>query len=355
MNPTIAHAAAHRIGKKSVRFPGRPAVMSTFTVAGPMEGEGPLGHAFDTVMPDTFYGERCWEKTESKMLNEAIRHCIERAGITPNEVDLLVTGDLLAQGTSGSFAAKDLAIPHVGIYSACASFGEGLLLGAIALEGGFASYVAVGVSSHHDAVERNFRFPTELGVQRPPTAQWTATVAAAVLLGDAAAAQDQSVGTDQPSVRLVGATMGEVIEMGMSDPYDMGSAMAPAAVETLATHFNDFGMRPTDYDLIITGDLAQVGREIAKDMLEARGLAVTDRFDDCGLRLYDRRRQDVHAGASGTGCSAGVFCAYVLKGMRERRWRRVLFAPTGALHSPTTYKQGESIPAICHALSLEIV
>lgn len=352
MTTTVSTDAVNRIGNHSVIFPQRPAVLSTFSVVGPKEGAGPLGNEFDTVMPDTFYGESSWEMTETKMLKESITHSISRSGLQDSDVDFLITGDLLSQCTSGSFAARDFPISHLGVYSACASFGEGLFLASMAIEGGFATYVAVGVSSHHDSVERNYRFPTELGVQRPPTAQWTATVAATALVGLVNDASD--VGDGSRPIRITGATIGEVIEMGAKDPFDMGSAMAPAAAHTLVTHFNDFQRRPDDYDLIITGDLAEIGREIVKDMLEARGLAVTGRLDDCGLVLYDRVRQDVHAGGSGAGCSAGVFCAYIVKEMQAGKWKRVLFAPTGCLHSPTTYKQGEAIPAVCHALVLEI-
>lgn len=349
----IAHrvAARCRVGKKSLVFPSRPGVLSSFTIAGPMEGEGPLGRELDAVMPDTFYGEKCWEQTESKMLLEAIRNCIARAGAAEKQIDLLFTGDLLAQTIASSFAARDLAIPHLGIFSACATFAEGLILAAMALEGGFAGAAVVGVSSHHDSAERQFRFPTELGVQRPPTAQWTATLAAAVLVG---LVGETPFSDGATPIRLTGATMGEVIDLGVKDPYDMGTAMAPAAVETLATHFADFHVRPDHYDLIITGDLGAVGHAIAADLLESKGYALRGRFADCGLLLYDRQRQDVHAGGSGAGCSAGVFCAYIAKEMRKGRLRRVLFAPTGCLHSPVSYKQGEAIPAICHAVALEI-
>lgn len=350
---TIARASAARarVGKKSVAFHSRPGILSTFALGGPMEGEGPLGKDLDAVMPDRFYGERCWEQTESKMLLDAIRHCIAKAGASEQDIDLLFTGDLLAQSIASSFAVRELAVPHMGLFSACASFAEGLILAAMALEGGFAQAAVVGVSSHHDAAERQFRFPTELGVQRPPTAQWTATLAAAVLLG---VVGETPFSDGKPPIRLAGATIGEVFDFGVKDPYDMGTAMAPAAVDTLATHFSDFNLRPEEYDLIITGDLGAVGHAIAADLLESKGYAVRDRFADCGLLLYDRDRQDVHAGGSGTGCSAGVFCAYIAKAMRQGRLRRVLFAPTGCLHSPVSYKQGEAIPAICHAVAFEI-
>lgn len=348
-SPTSTRAPL-RIGTRSIRFPSMPAILSTFTVAGPKEGQGPLGRLFDTVIPDTFYGEKCWEKTESKMLKEAILHCIQGAGAKESDIDFLFTADLLSQCIGGSFAARDLAIAHLGIYSACASFGEGLILASMCLEGGFAEHVVVGVSSHHDSVERQFRFPTELGVQRPPTAQWTATLAAAVMVGRAAS----PFAGDGTPVRITGATVGEVIDIGAKDPYDMGTAMAPAAADTLARHFKDFGVPPSHYDMIVTGDLGAIGRRIAIDILESKGLAVRDRFEDCALMLYDRR-QGVQAGASGTACSGGVFCAYLHRGLKERRWRRILLAPTGALHSPTSYKQGEAIPAVCHAVALERV
>lgn len=351
MSASTAVQAPNKVGKRSFAFPGRPAVLATFTVAGPMEGAGPLGREFDTVLPDTFYGEKCWEQTESKMLREAIAHCLERAGASEEDIDLAFTGDLLSQCTGSSFAARDLAMAHVGLYAACATFAEGVALASMSIEGGFASACVVGVSSHHDAAERQFRFPTELGVQRPPTAQWTATLAAAVLLASAASPFNRS---DGPLIRVTGATLGEVFEMGIKDPYDMGTAMAPAAVDTIAHHLEDFGLAPDHYDLIVTGDLGAIGREIAVDLLETRGIAVRDRFDDCALLLYDRQRQDVHAGGSGAGCSAGVFAAHLAKGMREGRWKRVLLAPTGSLHSPTSYKQGEGIPAICHAVALEV-
>lgn len=351
MTTASATAARSRVGKKSVIFPSRPGILSSFTLGGPMEGKGPLGQDLDAVMPDTFYGEKCWEQTESKMLLDAIRNCIANAGAEEKDVDFLLTGDLLAQTIASSFAVRDLPIPHIGLFAACATFAEGLILAAMALEGGFATSVVVGVSSHHDSAERQFRFPTELGVQRPPTAQWTATLSAAVLLG---LVGETPFSDGKAPIRLARATLGEVIDIGIKDPYDMGTAMAPAAVDTLSTHFADFQLSPDEYDLIITGDLGAIGHAIATDLLESKGYALRERFADCGLLLYDRERQDVHAGGSGTGCSAGVFCAHIAKEMRQGRYRRVLFAPTGSLHSPTSYKQGEAIPAICHAVALEI-
>ena len=343
--------AANRVGQKSVRFPGRPSVLSTFTVAGPMEGPGPLGRHFDTVIPDSFYGERCWEQTESKMLKEAVTHCIQSVQAKESDVDFMMT-----RRPPQPMHREQLCRPRSQHPSPWGLLGlrdvwRGLILASMSLEGGFSSHVVVAVSSHHDSAERQFRFPTELGVQRPPTAQWTATLAAAVLLGYPTSPFSDAGGAH---VRLAGATIGEVIEIGVKDPYDMGTAMAPAAADTLATHFKDFRIPPSHYDLIVTGDLGAIGREIAVDILESKGLAVKGRFDDCALLLYDRRRQDVQAGASGTACSAGVFCAYLHRGLLEGRWRRILLAPTGSLHSPTSYKQGEAIPAVCHAVALEV-
>lgn len=345
-------AAWNKVGKRSLQFPSRPAIVSTFTVCGPMEGKGPLGRNFDTVMPDAFYGEKRWEKTESKMLRESITHCISRAGLCESDIDAIITGDLLSQCIGSSFAARDISIPHLGVYSACASFAEGLIIASMSYEGGFFERAVVGVSSHHETAERQFRFPTELGVQRPPSAQWTATIAASVLVGDGKA----QTGTDgEPPIYIRGATVGEVIEMGSKDPFDMGTAMAPAAVDTISRHFHDFGMNPKEYDAVITGDLGYVGNQIAADLLESKGYAVRSRLFDCGLILYDRTSQDVHAGGSGAACSAGVFCAHIAHKMRSGEWQRVLLAPTGSLHSPTSYKQGEAIPAICHAVLFEAV
>lgn len=336
--------ATRRLGRGSMRFLLPPRLRAGFSVVGPVEGKGPLAGYMDTVLEDTFYGERCWERTESKMLKEALQQAIRRAGLQESDVDLCLTADLLGQLVGSSFAMRSLDLPHLGLYSACASFAGGLAVAAMAVDAGFARRVVVGASSHHDAAERQYRFPTELGVQRPPTAQWTVTGAgAAVVSGES--------GDTGPHLTL--ATIGRVRDLGLKDPYDMGSAMVPAAADTLVRHFQDTGRKAEDYDLILTGDLGRFGSRILVDWLAEQDLNIRGRHTDCGAILYDPSRQDVHAGGSGLGASACVVSGYVLKAMERGTLNRVLLVGTGCLHSPITSFQGESIPVVAHAVSLE--
>lgn len=339
-----------KAGRQSIRFLAPAAIVGQMAIGGRVEREGPLGDRFDTIIPESYYGEASWEKAETKILKEALTHAIGRAGLQEADIDLCFSSDLLNQCTASSFAARSCDIPHFGLCAACASFSAGLLMAGMALDAGFARRSVVGVSSHHDSAERQYRFPTELGIQRPPTAQWTVTGAAACVL----AGSTQIAGAGAlPKVTC--GTVGRVIDMGIKDPYDMGSAMAPAAIDTLLSHFEELGKKPEDYDWILTGDLGRVGREIVAEQLARRGLDLGERYSDCGVLIYDPARQDVHAGGSGLACGATVFCGHVLKAFQAGHVRRVLFAGTGALHSPTTYKQRESIPAVCHAVSIEAV
>jgi stage V sporulation protein AD len=333
---------ATRLGRRSVTFDRAPAIIETANLAGAMEFDGPLGEYLQVRIDDPYLGEASWEKAESRMQEEALRAVLRRAGRQETEVDLCITSDMLNQCTSCSMALRHLDVPHLGIFSACASLTEALYLAATAIEAGTAGLVMVDVCSHHESAERTYRFPTELGIQRPPTAQWTATGAVAFLIQAGAAGP-----------RITGATVGRVIDAGITDPYDMGSAMAPAAVDTLVTHFREFGRAPDAYDLILTGDLARVGSAVARQLLREQGYELGDRYSDCGVLLYDAERQDVHSGGSGMACSALVLSGFLMHQLRTGRYRRILLAATGALHSPTTYKQGESIPAICHAVVLE--
>lgn len=333
---------AKRLGRRSVIFDRQPAIFETANLAGRLEFEGPLGEYFQVRIDDPYLGESSWEKAEARMQEEALRAVLRRAGRQETDVDLCITSDMLNQCTSCSMAVRHLDVPHLGIFSACASLTEGLYLAATAIDAGTAELVLMDVCSHHESAERTYRFPTELGVQRPPTAQWTATGAAAFLIQAGA-----------PGPRITGATVGRVIDAGITDPFDMGSAMAPAAADTLATHFQEFGRSPEDYDLILTGDLARVGSAVARELLRERGYELGDRYSDCGVLLYDAEKQDVHSGGSGMACSALVLSGFLMHQLEEGRYRRVLLASTGALHSPITYKQGESIPAICHAVVLE--
>lgn len=343
--PARPQATPRRLGRGTLQFMEPPRIVSAFAVVGPMEGTGPMGGYMDTTLEDTFYGERCWERTESKMLKEAVEQAIARAGLAESEVDVALTTDLLNQCVGSSFAMRSVKVPHVGLFCACAGFASGLALAASLVDGGFARRAVVGASSHHDAAERQYRFPTELGVQRPPTAQWTVTGAGAVVVaGDGA----------QGSVQITHATLGQVWDMGLKDPYDMGSAMVPAAADTLVRHLHDTGRGVEAFDWILTGDLGRVGSRILLDWLKERhGVDIDGRHSDCGAMMYDPSRQDVHAGGSGLGASACVVAGYVFKAMARGLLNRVLLIGTGSLHSPTTHFQGESIPVVAHAVCLE--
>lgn len=335
--------AAKRVGKQSVRFSSPPVITNTFSIVGPMEGKGPLGHRFDTVLEDVFYGEKTWEKTECKILREAVFNVLNRAGLKPTDLDAVLAGDLLDQIVSANFAMREVEAPFLGLYGACSTLAEGLAIGGMLVDGGFADRVVVATGSHHETAERQYRFPTELGVQRPPTAQWTVTGAGSCLL------QSQGNGP-----RLTSATVGRIIDLGSKDPNDMGSAMAPAAADTIRQHLRDFAKGPEDYDLIMTGDLGSVGVALVREILGKDGIDLGDRFQDGGLLIFDRERQDVHSGGSGCGCSAVVFAGHLAKLFAEGKLKRLLLAGTGALLSPLTYQQAESIPCICHAVSIEV-
>lgn len=334
-----------RLGQGTVRFLLPPRIVAGFSVVGPMEGKGPMAGYMDTVLEDNYYGERCWERTESKMLKEAIQNALRRARLQESDVDLALTADMLGQLVASSFAMRSVDLPHVGVYSACASFAGGLALAAMMADGGYVRRAVVGASSHHDAAERQYRFPTELGVQRPPTSQWTVTGAGAVVV------------SGQPGdggVLITDATFGRVMDMGIKDPYDMGTAMAPAAADTLVRHLKQTGRTPDFYDLILTGDLGRVGSRVFLDWLaERHRLRLDGLHSDCGALFYNPARQDVHSGGSGLGASACTVSGYLLKAMNQGLVGRVLVVGTGCLHSQITHFQGESIPVVAHAVSLE--
>ncbi len=317
-------------------------VTGAVTVAGPSEGRGPLGRAFDRVLADQLLGQATWEQAERRMLRYAVEDLAASQGRRLADYDLLLAGDLLNQSVSCSYAARDLDVPFCGLFTACATFAEGLGLAGALCEAGTCRRVLVAVCSHHDTAERQYRFPTELVSQRPPTAQWTAT-------GAVAAAIEREPAGPGP-VRMTAFTPGRVLDFHERDPFHMGAAMAPAAADTIATHLRDLGRGPEAYTAIYTGDLAAVGARICEDLLRTAGVDVHLR--DCGVELYDRAHQDVHAGGSGAACSALVFGAHLLPALRAGGGRACLCC-TGALHSLTTCQQGESIPAVAHAVSLE--
>lgn len=334
--------AVKKIGKQTIRFSNPPSIISTGTVAGPKEGQGPLAKNFDLIIEDDLFGEDSWEKAESKLVKEAIRIALGKAQFKKTDIEYLFGGDLLNQLMSTSFAARDLQIPFFGLYGACSTMTESLSLAAMTVDGKFADKVIAVTSSHFSAAERQFRFPLELGNQRPLTSQWTVTGSGAAIVSSKG---------EGPYITF--ATTGKVIDLGIKDGSNMGAAMAPAAVDTIRAHFNDTGLTPNDYDLIITGDLGTIGHQIAMDLLKEEGFDLTNNFIDCGVEIFDNKKQDTHAGGSGCGCSAIVFCGYLYNEMKSKNLNRILLISTGALMSPTSTLQGESIPSIAHAVTIE--
>ncbi|MBM7613536.1 stage V sporulation protein AD [Alkaliphilus hydrothermalis] len=334
--------AIKRVGSQTVKLLNPPAIVSAASIVGPKEGQGPLSNYFDKVLEDDLFGEDSWEKAESKMLKEAVRMAVSRQDLMLPDIDYMLGGDLLNQLMSSSFAARDLQIPFLGLYGACSTMAESLSLSAMLVDGGFADRCIATTSSHFSTAERQFRFPLELGNQRPLTSQWTVTGAGAAL-----------VANDDGGPFITYITTGKVIDYGIIDANNMGAAMAPAAADTIGRHFDDTGMLPEDYDLIITGDLGRYGRDIASDLLKTKGYEVVKNFTDCGIEIFNPKKQDTHAGGSGCGCSAVVFCGYLFKLLREHRLNKIMLISTGALFSPTSAQQGESIPSIAHAVTIE--
>ena len=330
-----------RIGAQTMCLSNPPSVLSFAAVGGRMEAKGPLAEYFDELSEDHFWGEKTWEKGESTMQKHALSRALEKGNLKPSELDAVFAGDLLNQCIGSSFSLREFGIPFYGLYGACSTMGESLSLAALLIDGGFASRVAALTSSHFCTAERQYRMPVPYGSQRTPTAQWTATASGCCILSD--------VGSG-PYVTHV--TTGKIIDMGITDANNMGAAMAPAAYDTLSALFRDTRTKPEDYDLIVTGDLGLLGHDIVADFFEHDGMPLGNRYTDCGLLLYDRKAQDMHCGASGCGCSASVLCGYLLSAMQEGKWSKIVFAPTGALLSPTSSFQGESVPGICHAVIL---
>lgn len=326
---------------QTVIFPNPPAITSWASMVGPKEGAGPWGQDFDWIMEDYMFGEKTWEKAESKLLRESIKLAINKANLTIDDIEVFLAGDLLNQTVSSNYAARELGIPYLGLYGACSTMCESLLLSAILVDGDFFERVIGAACSHHYTAERQFRFPVEQGTQAAPTSQWTATAAGAVLV------EKLGIGP-----RITCATIGKVIDMGQDDMADMGTAMAPAAVHTIKQHFSDMD-RPTDYyDLIVTGDLANYGKAIAEQLFVKEGIVPKPNYSDCGVLLYDQN-QEVNAGGSGCGCLAAMLCGPLLKMMNLGKINKLLLVATGALMSPTTIFQGETIPCIAHAVAIE--
>lgn len=333
-----------RIGQQTAALQTPPSIISFAAVGGKMESQGPLAEYFDHLEQDALFGQQTWEQGESAMQKLALETALSKCGLTKAALDHIFAGDLLNQCIGTSFSLRDSDIPFYGLYGACSTMGESLSLAALLIDGGFSQHAAAMTSSHFCTAERQYRMPVPYGNQRPPTAQWTATAAGCTILGSSG-----------PGPYITHVTCGKIVDKGISDVNNMGAAMAPAAYETLSAFFRDTGTAPGDYDLILTGDLGKLGHEIVTDFFARNGVRLGQRYLDCGMLLYDLERQDMHCGASGCGCSAAVLNAYLLPGMRAGKWKKILFAPTGALLSPTSSFQGESIPGICHAVCISAI
>ena len=333
--------SCQRLGRRTIRYFDPPSILASAAVTGKKEAEGPLGGFFDETWDDTTFGQDTWEKAESQIQKIALETALRKAKLKASDLDLLFGGDLLNQCIATTFSIRGTDIPFFGIYGACSTMGEGLCLSSMAVAGGSARIAAAITSSHFASAERQYRLPLEYGGQRTPTAQWTVTGAGAVILGNH---------VKPPYV--AGFTAGRIVDLSVCDANNMGAAMAPAFVDTVCAHFRDTGTGPENYDRIISGDLGTVGSSLASELFEREGYRMDAVQDDCGMLIYDAQRQDVHAGGSGCGCSAAVLCGYLLRQMREGVWNRILFCPTGALLSPVSSQQGESIPSICHAVEI---
>ena len=332
---------AKRVGRYTVQLE-RPVSIIGYAASGSKkEAQGPLGKYFDCINEDSTFGENTWEKAESALQKCAVNKAIKKAGVTPGDIDIMLAGDLLNQCIGSTYGARQLGIPYLGLYGACSTMAESLLLAALLTDTGLANRCLAATSSHFCSAERQFRFPLEYGGQRTPTSQWTVTGAGACVTG---------LQSGAPYIRTV--TVGIIEDYGICDINNMGAAMAPAAFATLCHYFHDTETLPSDYDLILTGDLGMVGTRLLHQMMDEAQLSITSNHKDCGLLIYNRVEQDVHAGGSGCGCAASVLCSYILPQLQDGRLKNVLFIATGAMMSPTSVQQGESIPGIAHLLHL---
>lgn len=334
-----------KIGMQTIIMENLPYILETSSIVGPKEAAGPLAKYFDKCLEDEFWGEKTWEKAESKIIKENVNALIAKSGIASSEIDYCFAGDLLNQCISSSFGLRETNLPFFGIFGACSTFVEGLCLGSVFVDSGAAKNVLCATSSHFCSAEKQFRFPLELGNQRPQSAQWTVTGSGAAILSNS------NHGKECPRITYV--TPGKIVDMGVKDANNMGAAMAPAALDTLVTHFKDTGRKPSYYDAIITGDLGHVGKEILAELAETKGYNIKNNYDDCGVLIFDKENQDTHSGGSGCACIASVFSGYFYQMLKEKKINKVLLIATGALMNSTSSGQGESIPGIAHAVAIE--
>ena len=331
-----------KLGKQTIKFNTPPVITEVASIVGPKEANGPLAKYFDQCLEDEFWGEKTWEKSESKIIKETVNAVIAKSGIAVTELEYCFAGDLLNQCISSSFGLRELNIPFLGIFGACSTFVEGLSLGAIVTEA-CAQHVICAASSHFCSAEKQFRFPLELGNQRPQTSQWTVTGAGSAILSKTG---------EGPFITHI--TSGKIVDMGIKDANNMGAAMAPAFADTLVTHFLDTGRNPSYYDAIISGDLGYIGKDIAIDIAKSQGYNIKQNYNDCGVLIFDKSSQDTHSGGSGCACCGTVFSGYLFKQLKEKKIKKLLLIATGALMNSTSSQQGESIPGVAHAISIEL-
>lgn len=333
--------ATNMRGRQSFILPQMPVITAWASVAGKKESEGPLADTFTLTSQDTYFGEKTWEQAEKRLQQMALEQLAKKAGLQESDFSLVYSGDLLNQCIGSSFSLNRTGIPHLGLYGACSTMAQSLLMAGLTVDGGYSDQVVALTSSHFASSERQYRFPLGYGGQRTPTAQWTVTGAGAALV----CLQGQGPFIDS-------CTIGTVTELGIKDAGNMGAAMAPAALDTIRAHFQDMGRSCEDFDLIVTGDLGQHGKRILLELARREGLNFGGKLTDCGTLVFDQSSQDVHSGGSGCGCSAITLCGHLLDQLQTGRLKRILFCGTGALLSPTSTQQGLPIPGVCHAVSI---
>ena len=332
-----------KVGNQTIVFDIPPTVLETACIGGPKEANGPLAKYFDQVLDDEFWGEASWEKAESKIIKETVNRVVAKSKISQGKIEYCFSGDLLNQCISSGFGLRDLNVPYLGIFGACSTFVEGMGLSALFCNTPIANYALCATSSHFCSAEKQFRFPLELGNQRPQTSQWTVTGAGSAL-----------VSKSGQGPFITSFTPGKIVDMGIKDVNNMGAAMAPAALNTLIAHFHDTGRSPSYYDGIFTGDLGYVGKDILSELSLKYGYNFSSNYNDCGVMIFDKSEQDTHSGGSGCACCATVFSGFLFNQLKQKKFKKILLVATGALTNATSAQQGESIPSIAHAISIEI-
>jgi stage V sporulation protein AD len=331
-----------RVGKQTVVMSNPPVILGGAAIVGKKEGDGPLAKYFDDIIDDEYFGEKSFESAESRLLRDTLDKCLEKCSKSPSDLNFIISGDLQNQCTAANYAFRDIGVPSIGIYGACSTMAESLSLGAMLIDGGAADVTACITSSHFCSAERQYRYPLEFGSQRTPTAQWTVTGAGSIILG--------KQGSGPVITHL---TPGKIVDMGIKDVNNMGGAMAPAAYDTVIAHLEDTGRGIDYYDLVLTGDLGAFGKSMMERLLGDKGIEAGERYNDCGIMIFDVNNQEVDCGGSGCGCSAAVVSTYVLELLDKRQVNKVLFVATGALMNPTRLQQGDDIPCIAHAVAIE--